>query len=152
MKAKPAVTVEGYLKALPPQAVKPVNTLRAIVKKALPEAEERISYGIITFTFHGNLIHVGGYAEHVSLYGGSQTLNEQADALAKYRTGKGTLKFELGTPLPLALITTMVKRVVAVRQEKVANSVSGRAARSTRAPRPSSRQPVRRPRRSTTRR
>lgn len=95
-------TVAAYYAAVPPQAKKHLAALRALVKKAAPTATEKLAYGIPTFVLGKNLVHLGGYERHVALYGGRAMAGD--GALAKYQSGKGTLRFELDEPLPLGLL------------------------------------------------
>ena len=112
-------TVEQYLAALPVPTRKVMKQLRALIRKAAPKATETMSYGIPTFVLHGNLVHYAGFAEHVGLYGARAMKLE--GALAKYQTGKGTLRFELDTPLPAKVITQLVTMRVAENLEKAAS-------------------------------
>ncbi len=86
---------------------------------AVPKAEEKISYGIPTFTLNGKyLIYFAGWKHHISIYPipvGDEALNQE---IAPYVSGKGTLKFPIGKPMPLKLITKIVKL-------KVAESLTG---------------------------
>lgn len=91
-------SVEGYLAAVPPPAKKHFGALRRLVKAVAPNAEERLSYGLLGFFDDGPLVFLGGYEAHVALYGGKVLSRE--GPLEKYLSGKGTLRFELDAPLP----------------------------------------------------
>jgi len=100
---------DEYIKNFPKEVQKILQQIRGAIKKAAPDAKERISYAIPTFTLHGNLVHFAAYKNHIGFYPVPQknvTLNKQ---IAKYRTGKGTLQFPLDEPLPLDLISKIVK-------------------------------------------
>ena len=112
-------TVEQYLAALPVPTRKVMKQLRALIRKAAPKATETMSYGIPTFVLHGNLVHYAGFAEHVGLYGARAMKLE--GVLAKYQTGKGTLRFELDAPLPAKVISQLVTMRVAENLEKAAS-------------------------------
>lgn len=109
-------SVAAYYAAVPPQAKRHLAALRALVKKAAPQATEKLAYGIPTFVLDGNLVHVGGYETHVALYGGRAMSRE--GPLAKYQSGKGTLRFELDEPLPVKLLAELVKARVAENRKK----------------------------------
>lgn len=87
-----------------------LETLRKTIKELVPEADEKISYGIPTFTLNGKyFIYIAGYEKHVSMYPippGDEAFEKE---LAPYVAGKGTVKFPLGKPLPLPLIRKIVK-------------------------------------------
>ena len=103
-------SMDQYISTFPDDLRKTLEELRATIKAAAPEAEEAISYNIPTFKMNGRyLIYFAGWKNHISLYPipvGSEAFNKQ---VAKYAEGKGTLKFPLDKPLPLKLITKIVK-------------------------------------------
>lgn len=67
-------------------------------------------YGIPTFQVHGkNLVHFGGFKQHVSFFPGSVAMRVFAKALQPYRTSKGTVQFPWGVRIPYRLITRIVK-------------------------------------------
>lgn len=74
-----------------------------------PEAGQKISYGIPTYTLRGSLVHFGGYEGHVALYPGSAPIAAFKDELKPYETAKGTIRFPLDKPLPLDLIGKIVQ-------------------------------------------
>ncbi len=82
--------------------------MRSTIKKAAPKAEEAISYGIPTYKLNGNLVHFGAFKSHISFFPGGRA-RAQFKELGKFKGGKGTVKFPLDRPLPLALITKIVK-------------------------------------------
>ena len=107
-------SIDEYLASFPEDTRKILEELRATINAAAPEAGEKISYNIPTFTLNGNyLIYFAGWKTHISIYPiptGSQAFNKQ---VSKYVEGKGTLKFPIDKPLPLKLITKIVKLNVA---------------------------------------
>jgi len=112
-------SIDEYLASFPEDTRKILEELRATINAAAPEAGEKISYNIPTFTLNGNyLIYFAGWKTHISIYPiptGSQAFNKQ---VSKYVEGKGTLKFPLDQPLPLKLITKIVKLRIAENQKK----------------------------------
>lgn len=107
-------SIDEYIETFPEDIQKLLKELRETIKAAAPEASETISYGIPTFTLNGKyLIYFAGWKNHISIYPiptGSEAFNKQ---ISKYVEGKGTLKFPTDKPLPLKLITKMVKLKVA---------------------------------------
>lgn len=101
--------IDEYIAGFPPEVQKILERMRKTIKKAAPEAEETIKYGIPTFTLHGNLVHFGGYTEHIGFYPDPRGIDELKKELAPYQSGKGTLKFSLDKPIPYDLITKVVK-------------------------------------------
>lgn len=103
-------SVDEYIRKAPPQVRDKLITLRKTIRATVPpEAQEKISYQIPTFTHHGNLIHYAAFKDHVSIFPGSSGVEAFKKELAGYKTAKGTIQFPLDKPLPLALITRIVK-------------------------------------------
>jgi uncharacterized protein YdhG (YjbR/CyaY superfamily) len=113
-------SIDEYIETFPEDTQKNLKELRETIKAAAPEASETISYGIPTFTLNGKyLIYFAGWKNHISIYPiptGSEAFNKQ---ISKYVEGKGTLKFPIDKPLPLKLITKIVKLKVAERQKRL---------------------------------
>ena len=101
--------INSHINDFPISTQKLLKQLRATIKKAAPQAIEAISYGIPTFKLNGNLVHFSGYAKHIGFYPGSGAIAMFKKELSKYKTSKGTVQFPLDKPLPLALITKIVK-------------------------------------------
>ena len=101
--------IDEYIADFPKDVQKILEQVRATIKKAAPAAEEKISYGIPTFTLNGNLVHFGGFKNHIGFYPtptGTETFEKE---LSVYKTGKGSVQFPLDKPMPLRLITQIVK-------------------------------------------
>ena len=107
-------SIDEYIASVPEDVQKILEELRATIKAAAPEAGEKISYGIPTFTLNSiYLIYFAGWKDHISIYpipSGSEAFNKE---ISKYVEGKGTLKFPIDKPLPLKLISKIVKYRVA---------------------------------------
>ena len=112
-------SMDEYIGTFPEDIQKILEELRGTIKAAAPEAEETISYNIPTFKMNGRyLIYFAGWKNHISLYPipvGGESFNKQ---IAKYVEGKGTLKFSIDKPLPLKLITKIVKLKLAENQKR----------------------------------
>ncbi len=103
------MTIDKYIEGFPKETQKLLKTIRATIKKAAPKAEEAFSYGVPTFKLNGNLVHFAGYEKHIGFYPGASPIKIFKKDLEKYKTSKGTIQFLLGKPLPLSLITKIVK-------------------------------------------
>ena len=66
----PPTSVEDYLAGLPDGTREVVDQVVAAVRRALPECEEKIRYGMPAFMFGGARygVHVAGWKNHVGLY------------------------------------------------------------------------------------
>ena len=96
-----------------------LEQMRKTIRKAAPEAAEKISYGIPTFTLNKkNLVHFGGYEHHIGFYPGSAAIEHFTQEISPYESSKGTVQFPLDQPLPLALVTKIVKFRVKAEAER----------------------------------
>jgi len=101
--------INGYIKSYPKNVQPILKELYATIKKAAPKAGEAIKYGIPTFILNGNLVHFGGYKTHIGFYPAPSGIKAFKKELSKYDVAKGTVRFPMGKPLPLGLITKIVK-------------------------------------------
>lgn len=91
-----------------------LEKIRETIKEVAPEAKEKISYGIPTFTLNGkNLVHFSAYAKHIGFYPGSAPIKEFEKELTAYKTSKGTIQFPLNKPIPYELIKKITKTCAA---------------------------------------
>jgi uncharacterized protein YdhG (YjbR/CyaY superfamily) len=109
MKMKQFKSVDEYIATFPKNVQKSLSAIRNTVRKLAPEAEETFRYGIPTFRLKGNLIHYAGYERHIGLYPTSSAIKFFSKELAKYETARGTVRFPIDKPLPMPLITKIVK-------------------------------------------
>jgi uncharacterized protein YdhG (YjbR/CyaY superfamily) len=114
-----AKVIDKYISDFPENTQKLLQQLRAIIKKAAPEAEETINYGIPTFTLHGNLVHFAGYKNHIGFYPTSSAIKAFSKELSIYKGAKGSVQFPLDKVIPSALISKMVKFRVKENLKKV---------------------------------
>ena len=101
--------IDEYIEQFPTKTQKILQQVRSTIKKAAPNAEETIKYGIPTFTLNGNLVHFGGYKNHIGFYPAPTGMQAFEKELAPYMAGKGTAQFPLDKPIPYGLITKIVK-------------------------------------------
>ena len=108
-------TYEEYCLDFPEETQKILENLKNFIQNLLPESELCINYGIPTFKMKGkNVIHFGGFRNHIGLYPGSEVIEIFAEKLKKYKTSKGTVQFPLTEELPFDLI----QEIVEFRKEK----------------------------------
>ncbi|HVH62560.1 MAG TPA: DUF1801 domain-containing protein [Candidatus Dormibacteraeota bacterium] len=103
--------VDAYITAAPAAVQPMLRQLRKAIKEAAPKATEKISYGMPTYEYKGRLTNFAGYEKHVGLYGVVHEDRPVDPEARPYLESRSTLRFEVGKPLPIALI----KRVVAAR-------------------------------------
>ena len=116
---KTAVTnIDEYIAAFPAEIQKLLKQMRATIAKAAPGAEEAIKYAIPTFILNGNLVHFAAFKNHIGFYPAPSGIEAFKKEVAEYEAGKGSLQFPLDRPLPLGLVTKIVKYRVAQNLEK----------------------------------
>lgn len=111
-------SIDAYIAGFPEDIQRKLEQLRTTIKKAAPEATEIISYAIPTFTLNGHLVHFAAFKNHIGFYATPSGNKAFEKELSLYKTGKGSVQFPLDTPLPLDLITRMVKCRVAENLQK----------------------------------
>lgn len=118
MKAVTAGSMDEYIAGFPKDIQKMLETVRTTIQKAAPDAEEAIKYNIPTFRQNGNLVSFAAFKNHIGLYPAPRGVEEFKKEIAKYEGEKSTIKFALDTPLPLKLISRIVKYLVKRNLEK----------------------------------
>jgi uncharacterized protein YdhG (YjbR/CyaY superfamily) len=108
-------SIDDFINTYPAEAQVILREVRDAIRRAAPDATEKISYGIPTFTFHGNLIHFSAYEHHIGLYPGAAAVAHFLPKLRDYKTAKGTIQFPLGQPIPYELIEEITRWCVEQR-------------------------------------
>jgi uncharacterized protein YdhG (YjbR/CyaY superfamily) len=102
-------TIDEYIATFPKETQSLLKQIRATIKAAAPEAEEKISYQMPTFFLKGNLVHFAAFKNHIGFYPVPTGIEKFKKDLSIYKTTKGAVQFPLDKPLPLELITKIVK-------------------------------------------
>jgi uncharacterized protein YdhG (YjbR/CyaY superfamily) len=105
-------SVDDYIASLPRPAQRALGAVRTTIRKAVPRAEEAISYSIAAFKLHGRVfIFFAGWKEHYSIYPANARLVAAFKKdLAPYEVNnKGTIRFPLDQPVPARLIARIAK-------------------------------------------
>lgn len=107
-----ADSIDDYIAQFPATTQTILEELRALVRATAPEATETISYAIPTFDLNRkHLVHFAGYDKRVGLYPAPSGLEAFKEELSHYKSGKGSVQFPLGEPLP----TNLIRRIVEFR-------------------------------------
>jgi uncharacterized protein YdhG (YjbR/CyaY superfamily) len=102
-------TIDEYI-ADQPAAIRPfMEKLRQIINKNAPGAQEVISYGMPAYKLHGMLLYFSAFTNHYSLFAFPSAIVAFKDQLKGYELRKGTIRFPLDRPVPVKLITEIVK-------------------------------------------
>ena len=118
--------IDEYIAVFPAHVQEILKTLRATIRAAAPEAEERISYQMPTFSLKGNLVHFAAYKNHIGFYPTSSGIEKFKAELSAYEGGKGSVKFPLDEPLPFDLVSEIVRFRVQENLERAAAKGSKR--------------------------
>ena len=118
MKRKMPKDIDEYLERHSKEDQRPLGQMRVTIQKAAPEATEKISYGIPTFYLNGNLVHFAAFPNHIGFYPTSSGIAAFKKELGTYKWSKGAVQFPKDKPLPLALVTKIVKFRVKENVEK----------------------------------
>ena len=120
-------TMDAYIATFPEDVQKKLEELRAVIKAAAPGALEGISYHMPAFALKGNLVYFAAFKQHLGLYHAGN-IAEFAQESAPYEGEKGALRFPLNEPLPVDLISRIVKYRVAENLKKAEMKKSMHAA------------------------
>ena len=103
-----APDIDAYITTFPPEVRVILRAIRATVRTAAPDAEERISYRMPAFFQDGVLIYFAAFKKHIGVFPPVRDEKLRA-AVAKYAGPKGNLRFPLAEAMPYALIARIVK-------------------------------------------
>ena len=105
-------SVAEYIATHPAPVRRVLRRVRSAIRKALPKAEEIISYQIPAYKLNGRMvIYFAGWKEHYSLYPVTRRVVAAFESeLAPYEVNnKGTIRFPLSEPVPARLIEAIAK-------------------------------------------
>lgn len=104
-------TVGEYMKSVPVAVRAEAKHLWATLRELVPEGVEAIRYGMPTIRVAGkNLVHMAVQKHHIGFYPApSGVARFEAEIAKRYRYSKGAIQFPIGAPLPIALITKIVR-------------------------------------------
>jgi uncharacterized protein YdhG (YjbR/CyaY superfamily) len=101
--------INEYISSFPAETQTILEKIRTTIKKAAPDAKEKINYGIPTFTLNGNLVHFAAFKNHIGFYPTPSGIEAFRKELSSYENAKGSVKFPIDEPIPFDLITEIVK-------------------------------------------
>lgn len=102
-------SIDEYIGTFPQEIQTLLEQVRATIRQAAPEAEEAIRYAMPTFILNGNLVHFAAYKNHVGFYPTPSGIEAFKKELSGYKGAKGSVQFPLDKPMPLELISEIVK-------------------------------------------
>jgi uncharacterized protein YdhG (YjbR/CyaY superfamily) len=101
--------VDDYISGYPAEVQVLLEQVRATIRDAAPEAEEAFKYRLPTYVLNGNLVHFGAFKNHIGLYATPSGNIAFDKELSVYKVSKGAVRFPINQPLPLDLISRIVK-------------------------------------------
>ena len=102
-------TVDEYIAACPKDVQTMLKKVRATIRKAAPDAEEKISYQMPAYALKGVLVNFAAQQKHLGFYPTSSGIAAFKKELSFYETGKGSVQFPYDNPVPYGLIERIVK-------------------------------------------
>jgi uncharacterized protein YdhG (YjbR/CyaY superfamily) len=111
-------SIAEYILEFPENIQAKLLEMKAIISKAVPNAQEVISYNMPAFKQHGVLVYFAGYKNHIGFYPTGSGIAAFANEINEYKSSKGAIQFPLSEPLPAKLITKIVRFRQQQDQEK----------------------------------
>jgi len=109
MKPNKVTSIDEYISNCPQEVQTKLREMRAAIKAAAPQATEKISYQMPTFYLKGNLVHFAALKNHIGFYPTPSGVQAFLKETSRYASTKGVIQFPLDEPLPLKLVTKIVK-------------------------------------------
>jgi uncharacterized protein YdhG (YjbR/CyaY superfamily) len=109
MKRTAPKNVDDYIERYPKDVQAVLRKLRAVIRKAAPEAAETISYQIPAYKLGRDLVYFAAFTDHISFFPTSSGVSKFKKELRDCRTSKGTIQFPLDRPIPYGLVMRITK-------------------------------------------
>lgn len=104
-----AKSIDEYISGYSGEVAEKLKKLRLCISRAVPEAQEKMSYQMPTFYLYGNLVHFAAQKRHIGFYPAPSAMERFAEELKGYKTSKGAVQFPLDAPLPYELVARMAR-------------------------------------------
>ena len=111
MKARQSAleSIDEYIASYPDDIQELLRKIRKTIRESAPDADEKISYQMPTFSLNGNLVHFAAWQKHIGFYPGASGIAAFKEELSMYEFAKGSVQFPYGKPIPFDLISKIVK-------------------------------------------
>lgn len=100
--------IEEYISTMPEDRQAKLQQLYKTIKQLIPEATEKMSYGMPTFYLNGNLVHFANAKNHIGFYPTPGAIEAFKQELTEFKTSKGAIQLPLDRALPIELIKNIV--------------------------------------------
>ena len=97
-------SIEEYIAAQEESLRPRLQSIHDVIREAIPDAEERISWSMPTFWKGRNLIHFAAFKKHIGLYPGEEATAAFAEKLTGFEVSKGAIRLPHDRELPEELI------------------------------------------------
>ena len=104
--------IDDYIASQPEQIKSNLEKLRQTINKSAPDAQEVISYHMPAFKYHGMLAYFACFTNHYSLFISPEVMKSFKDKLTDYETSKSAIRVPLNKPVPVKLVTEIIKCAV----------------------------------------
>ncbi|MHB9033341.1 MAG: iron chaperone [Anaerolineae bacterium] len=122
---KQYASIDEYIADHPAEIQARLQQLRKVIQAAAPDAVEGISYNMPAFSLGGALVYYSAFKRHIGFYPAPRDVAEFKEELAHYQGSKGTLQFPHNQPLPLDLVTRIVRyRAREARRKEAARNAT----------------------------
>jgi uncharacterized protein YdhG (YjbR/CyaY superfamily) len=106
---------ETYFAAFPQQTQDMLREMYDVVKAVLPEAQEKISYGMPCFYQKQNVVYFAAFKNHIGFYPTSSGVKAFENELVGLKFSKGAIQF----PLDKAIPEKLIQKIVLYRLEEI---------------------------------
>ena len=103
------MTIQEYINSQEVNVRERLNAIYETIRSAMPDAEERISWGMPTFWKGRNIIHFAPAKKHIGLYPGPEAVEAFREQLKDYKTSKGAIQLPNNKELPLSLVAEIAR-------------------------------------------
>ncbi|MFX0177517.1 MAG: iron chaperone, partial [Candidatus Hodarchaeota archaeon] len=114
--------VDSYIANSSREARPILKEIREIIKSTIPNAEERIWYGVPFYKYHGELAGFAAYKNHISFGFGVGVLQSKDRKMLEekgYKTGKGTMQIKFDQKVPTSAIKKILKAKAEMNEAKI---------------------------------
>lgn len=118
--------INAYIAACPPQQGQKLHQLYVLLQRLLPQAQQKIAWGMPTFYQGGNIIHFAAHKHHIGLYPGSGAIQALQADIAPLAHSKGAIQIPYESPLPEALIKKIIAFNLALFAQKKSKKPAAR--------------------------
>jgi uncharacterized protein YdhG (YjbR/CyaY superfamily) len=115
-------SIDTYIAGFPESTRVMLTQMRETIRRAAPDAVEVISYKMPAYKLEGILVYFAGCKQHIGFYPTSAGINAFQQELSEYQWATGSVQFPLNRPLPVELITRIVKFRVTENLERACTS------------------------------